>query len=69
MDAKFLKLKMLEIFQICSIFNLLPFVDKITSSEDEKHWDVLIKYVATNEDIWEMYLSVEMMNHFIALES
>ena len=51
------------------MFNLHPFVDKIITSEDEERWDVLIKYVATNEDIWEMYLSVEMMNRFIALES
>ena len=50
------------------MFNLHPFVDKITS-RDEEHWDVLIKYVATNEDIWELYLSVKMMNQFIALES
>ena len=34
------------------MFNFQPFVDKMISG-DEKHWDVLIKYiVATNEDIW-----------------
>ena len=51
------------------MFNFQPFVDKMISG-DEKHWDVLIKYiVATNEDIWELYLSVKMMNQFNALDS